>query len=492
MKKHKYSFVIAIVLAGFTASNGVADSEAWPVSVEDVVTLTANQRVYLPVLDNDIGDELALFEVNTTTVGLGSAEMSTDKQGVFYQSARDFTGEDSFWYAFEDNQGRTNAAQVFVTVLEETSAEPELTDDLYAGWPVATPDILSTVRDESISIPVLENDDGLELALTAVNEVTVKNGSARINEDNIEYTPYLGFVGEDSFWYQFTDARGRANSTQVKVTVREATVTPPVEPPEEPVFEVNFERVEMHYGLLHGQSSIYGEQGGTYHMSLAEAASEGSTSLLLAGDYDVKNGQLITYLADDGEYYTVATGALNDRLLSLKEPLPANTTGAIWNFYGDGSHPNWYGYLSIADFALRELGTETLNAGKHLMLGDSWFQSNGIEERLKERLPNAEIVNKGVGGRTAGNILEQFDADFADESPDFVWLIAGTNDYFQEVSLETYIENMQLLIEKINDSGAKAIVIDSSVAPLIHGSDDLTELSHSYSDAIGELLVSEN
>jgi len=497
MKKHKYLFVVAMFTASFTVSSAIADSEAWPISVEDTVTVTANQRVYLPVLDNDIGDELSLFDVNATTVSLGSAEISTDKKGVYYQSGSNFIGDDSFWYAFEDNQGRKNATQVFVTVLEAsapTEPEADVSVDSYAGWPVATPDVISSTRDESISIPVLDNDSGLELALTAVNEVTVKNGSAIIQNGKIEYTPYLGFTGEDSFWYQFTDARGRANSTQVKVTVNEDVVLPPIDPSEEPEpeSEVSFNVVEMHYKLLHGQSPIYGEQGGLYFMSLVEAVSSGSSSLLLAGDYEIKDGQLITYLATDGEYYTVATESLNGRVLSLKEPLPADTTGNIWNFYSDGAHPNLYGYMSVADFALREFDAETLNSGKHLMLGDSWFQSDGIEQRLRERLPSANFVNKGVGGRKSGDILANFDADINNEYPDFVWLIAGTNDYFQNTSLESYLKNMKLVIEKINNSGAIAIVIDSSVAPLMYGSDELTSLSHSYATSVGELLLSEN
>ena len=111
-----------------------------------------------------------------------------------------------------------------------------------------------------------------------------------IIEDKIEYTPYQGFIGEDSFWYQFTDARGRANSTQVKITVSEEDiVVPPVEPPtpEVPEPDVTFSNVEMHYNLLHAQSQIFGETGGNYFMSLAESASSGSTSLLLGDDYDL-------------------------------------------------------------------------------------------------------------------------------------------------------------------------------------------------------------
>ena len=495
MKIYKCLLAIAVVSL---ANSAYAANEPWPTSVEDTVTLTANQRVYLPVLDNDIGEELVLFDVNTTTVELGSVEINDDKSGVYYQSAAGFVGDDSFWYAFKDNLGRANAAKVSVTVLESdsnTGEESEITDDPYAGWPVATPDILTLTLNESMSIPVLDNDYGLELTLSAVNEVTVSNGSAAIVEDKIEYTPYQGFVGEDSFWYQFTDARGRANSTQVKITVNEEeVVVPPVEPPvpEIPEPTLSFSKIDMHNQLLSGQFQIYGETGGNYFMSLAESASAGSTSLQLSDDYEIKDGQLITYLATDGDYYTLATDTLDGRLLTLKEPLPADVEGNIWNFYDNAAHPNWQGYMSVADFAIRELSLDALNSGKHLMLGDSWFQSGGIEQRLKEKLPDAEVVNKGVGGRTAGEILAEFDNDIRDQSPDFIWLIAGTNDYFREVSLEDYTDNMRAIIEKINDSGAKAIVFDSSVAPVMYGSDVLTELSHDYSEAVENLLVVEN
>ncbi|RVU85377.1 SGNH/GDSL hydrolase family protein [Leucothrix sargassi] len=493
MKIYKYlrlvslSFVIGLSTPAYSA-------DAWPESVEDQVTLTAEQRVYIPVLDNDIGEELVLFDVNTTTVQLGSVEVSDDNQGVYYQSANGFVGSDSFWYAFRDNQGRTNAAQVFITVLEaEEPPEIPVENDPYEGWPAAVIDSVEITKNESIDIPVLENDSGLGLYLTDVNTVSVKGGAAEIKDGKIAYTPYLDYLGEDSFWYQFTDARGRKNSTQVKVSVLEEVAQPPEEPIDpEPVVEASFERLGMHFDLLHGRSHIYGEQAGTYYMSLSEPAPVGSTQLLLAESYDVKAGQLITYLSNDGNYYTVETDKIEGNTLFLKHPLSADANDHVWNFYDNASHPNWYGYLSIADFALKKLDVESLNSGKHLMLGDSWFQSGGIAQRLQEKLPNATFVNKAVGGRTSGDILEAFEVDTESELPDVVWLIAGTNDYFQEVSLADYTKNMSEIIEKINNLGAKAIVFDSSVAPLMSGSDELTELSHSYSKSVEDLSTMEN
>jgi len=175
-------------------------SGPWPVAIEDSVTLTTGQKVYLPVLENDIGQELKIFDVNTTTVKLGSVEIDEDSQGVYYQSASEFIGEDSFWYAFEDKFGRTNAAQVFVSVLDPEPVEPP--EDPYVGWPVATIDTVTISQDETTTIPVLDNDSGLALELIALNEVTVENGSASIQQNKITYTPYLGFTGEDSFFHQ--------------------------------------------------------------------------------------------------------------------------------------------------------------------------------------------------------------------------------------------------------------------------------------------------
>jgi len=56
------------------------------------------------------------------------------------------------------------------------------------------------------------------------------------------------------------------------------------------------------------------------------------------------------------------------------------------------------------------------------------------------------------------------------------------------VSVETFKSNMQKLIAKINALGAKAMVFDSSVAPLMSGSNALTEKSHQYAKAIEDLL----
>ena len=170
-----------------------AYASPWPTATPDSVTVDSNQRVNLPVLSNDIGTDLRLIEVNTVTVALGSVEMSEDKQTLYYTSATDYSGEDAFWYAFTDSEGRTNSAKVTVDVRAVgpepvdpepepidpvdpepvDPEEPEPTDPSYIGWPTATTDVAETLVDQSVTIDVLGNDIGQSLEIIAVDAGTV-------------------------------------------------------------------------------------------------------------------------------------------------------------------------------------------------------------------------------------------------------------------------------------------------------------------------------
>ena len=483
MKIYKY-------LAAFTISVGLmqsAYSSPWPSGVTDNFTVNTGQRVYIPVLENDSGDSLSLTEVNTTTVALGSAQIDVDQKAVYYTSASGFTGDDSFWYAFKDSLGRTNAAQVILKVISPVPNDtpvPETPSDDYENWPTATVDHVTTPKNTAVTVSVLANDIGDRLSLTDLNAWSANGGSTSIQGDSILYRPKVDYVGEDTFWYRFVDARGRTNSTQAKITVTDHNTDV------NPDIAVNATPIFMHVDFLKNQPFVWGEVGGTQSMKVTQAASAGSSQLKVRGGFTLKDNQLITYRATDGEYYTVATGQSQNKTINLRTALPAPIaqSATIWNFYNDGSHPNAIGFRSLVDFALRNNDVSALDFGKHVMLGDSWFSYMGVEERLSEKLNSAHIINKGVGGHTTAMLLERFDRDVSNENPDVVWLMAGTNDYYQGVSVEVYAANMKQLIEKINALGAKAMVFDSSVAPLMSGSSTLTEKSHRYAEALADLL----
>ena len=245
----------------------------------------------------------------------------------------------------------------------------------------------------------------------------------------------------------------------------------------------SYSLIPMHYGLLHGQYSLNGEAGGTVFMKVTASAAAGATTLSLDGSYSLVDGQLITYLSNDGQYYTLPITSISGQTLSLAKPLPApiSTGQDVWNFYDNGSHPNWFSYRSVADFAIRSLDDQDLNQGRHVLLGDSWFASSGIASRLGERLPNAtSITNQAVGGNTSADMLARFDADIASLNPDYVWVLSGVNDYFSGVTPEQYSTTIRTIIGKIKAIGAQPIIFDAPVAQLMSGSDAITQISHQY------------
>jgi hypothetical protein len=484
MKMYKSLAVLTISIGMLHSAYG----SPWPTGVADNVTVSTGQRIYIPVLANDSGSNLSLTEINTTTVALGKVEMNSSRTAVYYKSAAGYTGDDSFWYAFKDNEGRTNSTQVFLKVLSfGNNTENESTTNDYSGWPTANVDNVSTSKNTSITVAVLDNDIGDRLSLTEVNDWTVKAGRASIQGDSVVYTPKTNFVGQDSFWYNFVDARGRKNSTQVKVNVtdsgdqNEGAQTQGI---------ADAVHIPMHVDFLKSQRFVWGEPGGTQSMKVTQSASAGSSQLKVSGGFTLMDEQLISYLSTDGQYYTVAISEAQGNTVYLRTSLPAPIAqwAEVWNFYQDGSHPNTIGFRSLVDFVLRNNDVSALNSGKHILLGDSWFSSEGVYARLTEKLDNANIVNLGVGGNTSQMLLDRFDQQLGNENPDFVWIIAGTNDYYRGVSVETFKANMQKLIAKVNAIGAKAMVFDSSVGQLMSGSNALTEKSHQYAKAIDDLL----
>lgn len=268
-----------------------------------------------------------------------------------------------------------------------------------------------------------------------------------------------------------------------RVTPPRTSAPPPV------VTSRRWLRLPMHYRLLLGQPHLWNEVGGTQRLNLRSYASAGSKSMSLNSTAGLVQGQLITYRGRNGQYYTAQIQSISNNNLRLTTNIQNDVfAGAnAWNFYRDGSHPNWAGASAIADFAIRRLGRGRLNQGKHVLFGDSWFSQNTVFQRLKQQLPAASFSNKGRGGDTAGGLLSRFDRDVAWQNPKYVWVLTGTNDYWRNVSAVTYKNNMRKLINRIRGIGATPIVFDSSVGPLNSGSQWKTRLSRAYVTSVDQL-----
>jgi len=461
--------------------------DVWPTATPDSATTDENTPVSIHVLANDIGTGLIITFVDNWTENSGQASINITSNTISYTPASDFTGVDSFWYEFVDNQGRTNAAKVSVTVTESNTPPPPPPPS--NSWPTATPDTATVLQNQSIDIPVLINDVGVGLRLKSIDTWTVKAGRAYIDPTKsfVTYVPASNFTGSDSFWYEFEDNQQRTNAAEVIITVTQNS-TP------------SFSHVPMHYNLLKNQAIIWGEVGSQppyseaiQNIRLTSSASKGDTSLGVANNSGLMVGQLIVYLATDGDFYVTKIHSLSGHhTINLVEPLEAPVTNGTkaWNFYADPSHPNRYGYRAIADFSFRNLNMGINTSGRHVLLGDSWFDNDGIStSRFIQKLPNATIFNEGTGGNTCQDLINRFDYDVTPYSPDYVWIICGTNDYWQGVSTSDYKSNLETLINKIKAIGAEAIIIDSSVGSGVGASGVPNfQQSEEYANAVIQLL----
>ncbi|MDQ5908429.1 MAG: large repetitive protein, partial [Pseudomonadota bacterium] len=168
-------------------------------AVDDAASTISGQVVAINVLANDTGRNIVFAEVGTPAHGA----VVTNGGAILYRSVPDFVGTDSFSYTIRDALNRTANAVVTVTVTP-----PELN---------AANDTAATELNQPVTINVLANDTGIDLALTEVGVPT--HGAATISGRTVTYTPEADFEGTDSFSYTIQDAFNKTASATVTVTV---------------------------------------------------------------------------------------------------------------------------------------------------------------------------------------------------------------------------------------------------------------------------------
>jgi Bacterial Ig domain len=129
---------------------------------------------------------------------------ATSPASILYTPDPGFVGVDTFKYTMSTPNG-TSTALVSVTVVPPP--------------PVATDDTASTVSGQPVTIDVRGNDNangGGALTVQSVGDPG--NGTARISDGKVVYTPDDGFVGTDTFTYTVATEFGTDTAT-VTVTV---------------------------------------------------------------------------------------------------------------------------------------------------------------------------------------------------------------------------------------------------------------------------------
>ena len=151
-------------------------------------------------------------------------------------------------------------------------------------------------------------------------------------------------------------------------------------------------------------------------------------------------------------YDMQSAGNVKVRVVTQNEKGAVLQVGAVRNF-------QVIEVFDTADFANR----------KHVLLGDSWINRSTITKHLQERFPRATFVKKGIDGNKASQLLLRFGSDVVTQKPDYVWVISGTNDYYDpklgQQDFQQYISELKILTAAI---GAQMIVFTPSVGDITY------------------------
>jgi acyl-CoA thioesterase I len=105
---------------------------------------------------------------------------------------------------------------------------------------------------------------------------------------------------------------------------------------------------------------------------------------------------------------------------------------------------------------------DSLTAGYGLPAGEA-FPAR-LEAWLHKRSIEARVVNAGVSGDTTAGGLARLDWALSDK-PDFVILALGANDALRGVDPTNVRDNLEKMVEKIEASGAKVLLIGMLAPP---------------------------
>ena len=90
-----------------------------------------------------------------------------------------------------------------------------------------------------------------------------------------------------------------------------------------------------------------------------------------------------------------------------------------------------------------------------------------LEAELKARLPGLQVtvINKGIGGEEAHQMIARFKADVIDEKPDLVLWQVGSNSVLRDHPTPGQV--IQDGVERLKSTGADVVLINPQFAPKI-------------------------
>jgi uncharacterized repeat protein (TIGR01451 family) len=229
-----------------TVNSGISGSNNAPVALDDIADATIiGQTVYIPVKDNDSDAEGTSLSVKLSNAGLTAPSLGTisllPNQLIKYIPNAG-SGNDQFQYWVCENHPVAAPGCPTPPALCDSAT---VTIEIENQAPIAIVNQSSTGMDQATTVDVLTNDvepDNQALTITGAgtdatpsNGTTVNGGTVSINnngtpgdptDDFIDYTPFAGFTGVDTFSYRICDNNSPQACDQTTVTV---VVTAPMD-----------------------------------------------------------------------------------------------------------------------------------------------------------------------------------------------------------------------------------------------------------------------
>ncbi|MCH2164735.1 MAG: Hint domain-containing protein [Marinovum sp.] len=253
------------------------DGNTAPDAVNDTVDTDLDTAVLISVLANDSDPESDPLTVTGASVPAnGTATVNPDGT-ITYTPDAGFTGTETITYTISDGNGGEDTADVVITVAPGNLPPDALNDSA------------STLPNDSVIIPVLDNDSDPEsdpLIITGISSPS--NGIAFLTGDGtITYEPNPNFSGTDTFTYTITDGNGNEDTATVTVVVSEGRIDTdvfPVDPTLQPIDPLD--GLDEDPDPLDDLDSIEGTTGDDF----IRTGDDADTIIALAGDDTIQPG----------------------------------------------------------------------------------------------------------------------------------------------------------------------------------------------------------
>ncbi|GJM28772.1 MAG: hypothetical protein DHS20C17_14070 [Cyclobacteriaceae bacterium] len=191
------------------------------VAADDLAETDEDVEVQIDILANDQDPDTPIDPssvVIVTTPVNGVATVNADGT-VDYNPAPLYNGQDSFTYNVKNTMGQVSNIATVTIIINDIN-----------NLPVAMDDSIRVFEDEVSNLNILENDSDVDgtIDVSGVSIVTgPSNGTIEITTQQVLYSPFLNYVGEDLFIYTVADDDGGvSNEATVKIDVRDVNDPP--------------------------------------------------------------------------------------------------------------------------------------------------------------------------------------------------------------------------------------------------------------------------